>query len=145
MINILITQLKAQAVEKFFVTPNVLSVLDEKDHLVDFSIHGFTFDHKTSVYPKNYNKTLREAIINTDDLINWLYKNQSQEKRMHLKNRLFIVLYSTTGEAWKLKAEITLLKKEIEFYMIGFNSHFLMKFNFEKGNETFADIIWVIK
>ncbi|HSP88333.1 MAG TPA: hypothetical protein VLN45_09380 [Ignavibacteriaceae bacterium] len=136
----------AQAVEKIFCSlPNVSPAIDEKDHLIDFTIQGFTFDHKTSVYPKNYNKSLREAIINTDDLINWLYKNQSQEKRMHLKNRLFIVLYSTTGEAWKLKAEITLLKKEIEYYMIGFNPHFLMKFKFEEENETLSDIIWVIK
>lgn len=78
----------SQAAEKIFCSlPNVTTALDEKDHLVDFIIQGFTFDHKTSVFPRNYYKTLREAIVNTDDLIRWLYKNQSQEKRMHLKNR----------------------------------------------------------
>ncbi len=136
----------AQAVEKIFCSlPNVVPALDEKDHLVDFTIHGFTFDHKTSVFPKAYNKTLKETIVNTDDLIRWLYKNQSQGKRMHLKNRLFVVLYSTVGEHWKLKAEISLLKKEIKDYMIGFNPHYLMKFKLEEGSETLADVIWVIK
>jgi hypothetical protein len=136
----------AQAVEKIFCSlPNVTPAIDEKDHLVDFTIQGFTFDHKTSVFPKAYNKTLREAIVNTDDLIRWLYKNQSQEKRMHLKNRLFIVLYSTTGEHWKLKAEISCLKKEIEDYMIGFNPHYLIKFQFEDKLNTLADIIWAVK
>jgi len=136
----------AQAVEKIFCSiPNVTPALDEKDRLVDFTIQGFTFDHKTSVFPKNYDKTLKEAIMNTDDLIRWLYKNQSQGKRMHLKNWLFIVLYSITGEHWRLKAEISWLKKEIEYYMIGFNPHFLMKFNLEDGNETLADIIWLVK
>jgi lipopolysaccharide export system protein LptC len=45
------------------------------------------------------------------------------------KEPLLVVLYSTTGEHWKLKAEISWLKKEIEYYMIGFNPHYLMKFN----------------
>jgi hypothetical protein len=135
----------AQAVERIFCSlPNVFPALDEKDHLVDFTIQGFTFDHKTSVYPRKYEKTLKEAIINTDDLIRWLYKNQSQEKRMHLKNRLFVMLFSTKGDHWKLKAEISLLKKEIEYYMIGFNPHYLMKFNLDSGYETLSDIIWVI-
>jgi hypothetical protein len=136
----------AQAVEKIFCSlPNVTPALDEKDHLVDFNIQGFSFDHKTSVFPKAYDKTLRETIVNTDELIKWLYKNQSTEKRMHLKNRLFVVLYSTIGEHWKLKAEISLLKKEIEDYMIGFNPNYLMKFNLEEGNESLADVIWIIK
>lgn len=136
----------AHAVEKIFCAlPNVVPALDEKDHLVDFSINGFTFDHKTSVYPKAYNKNFKEAIINTGDLIRWLYKNQSLEKRMHFKNRLFIILYSTANEHWKLKAEIFWLKKEIEYYMIGFNPHYLMKFNFEERSETLADVIWTIK
>ena len=136
----------AQAVEKIFCSlPNVTPALDEKDHLVDFIIDGFTFDHKTSVFPKAYNKTLKETIINTDDLIKWLYQNQSREKRMHLKNRIFIILYSTMGEHWKLKSEISLLKKEIEEYMIGFNPHYLMKFHFENENLTLSDVVWVIK
>ncbi len=136
----------AQAVEKIFCSlPNVTPALDEKDHLVDFTIQGFTFDHKTTVFPKAYNKTLKEAIMNTDDLIRWLYKNQSQEKRMHFKNRLILVLYSAAGEHWKLKAEISWLKKEIEYYMLGFNPNYLMKFNFEGENETIADVIWAIK
>ncbi|RPI72166.1 MAG: hypothetical protein EHM47_08875, partial [Ignavibacteriales bacterium] len=120
----------AHAVEKIFCSlPNVTPAVDEKDNLVDFTIQGVEFDHKTSIFPKTYNKNLKEALVNTDELIRWLYKNQSQGKRMHLKNRIFIVLYSTTGEHWKMKSEISLLKKEIEYYMIGFNPHYLMKFN----------------
>ena len=136
----------AQAVEKIFCSlPNVKPALDEKDRLVDFIIDGVTFDHKTSIFPKNFPYPINEAIKRTDELINWLYKNQSQQQRKHLKNRLFIILYSTISEHWKLKAEISWLKKVIEFYMIGFNPHFLMKFNLEDGNETIADVIWAIK
>jgi hypothetical protein len=136
----------AQAVEKIFCSfPDVVPAMNEKDHLVDFTIQGVTFDHKTSVFPHNYNQPLNQAIVNTGELILWLYENQSSEKRKHLKNRLFIVLFSTNGDHWKLKSEISLLKKEIEFYMIGFNPHFLLKFDLGDSSQTLADIIWIIK
>ena len=136
----------AQAVEKIFCSlPNVKPALDSKDRLVDFTIDGVTFDHKTSVFPKNFPYPLNEAVKKTDELINWLYRNQSQQQRKHLKNRLFIVLYSPEGEHWKLKAEISWLKERIEMYMKGFNPHYLFKFQFEKGHYTLADIIWAIR
>jgi hypothetical protein len=62
-----------------------------------------------------------------------------------MKNRLFIVLYSSTGEHWKLKAEIFWLKERIENYMKGFNPHYLLKFLLEKNHQTLADVIWAIK
>jgi len=135
----------AQAVEKIFCSlPNVKPALDEKDRLVDFTIDGVTFDHKTSIFPKNFPHPINEAIKKTDELIKWLYKNQSQQQRKHLKNRLFIVLYSPDGEHWKLKAKISWLKDRIEKYMSGFNPNYLLKFNLEKNQETISDIIWVI-
>ena len=136
----------AQAVEKIFCSlPNVKPALDEKDRLVDFTINGVKFDHKTSIFPKGFPYNINEAIKKTDELIKWLYKNQSQQQRKHLKNRLFIVLYSSTGEHWKLKSEILWLKERIEKYMIGFNPDYLLKFNLEKDSQTISDVIWAIR
>lgn len=136
----------AQAVESIFCSlPDVKPALDSKDRLVDFTIQGVSFDHKTSIYPKNFPYKIEEAIKHTDELIKWLYKHQSQQQRKHLKNRLFIVLYSKSGEHWKLKSEIIWLKERIEKYMIGFNPNFLMKFNFEKDRYALSDVIWSIK
>ena len=136
----------AQAVEKIFCSlPNVKPALDEKDRLVDFTIDGVTFDHKTSIFPKNFPHQINDAIKKTDELILWLYKHQSQQQRMHLKNRLFIVLYSSDSEHWKLKSEISWLKERIEKYMEGFNPHYLLKFQLEKNHETISDIIWAIR
>jgi len=136
----------AQAVEKIFCSlPNVKPALDSKDRLVDFTIDGVTFDHKTSIFPKNFPYPIDEAIKKTDELINWLYKNQSQQQRKHLKNRLFIVLYSSDGEHWKLKSEISWLKERIEKYMIGFNPHYLLKFQLENDQPTISDVIWAIR
>lgn len=136
----------AYAVENIFCSlPNVKPALDRKDRLVDFTIDGVSFDHKTSVFPKNFPYKIDEAIKRTDELIRWLYKYQSQQQRKHLKNRLFIVLYSNDGEHWKLKSEILWLKDRIEKYMIGFNPDYLMKFKFEKDKETLSDVIWAIR
>jgi hypothetical protein len=136
----------AQAVENIFCSlPNVKPALDSKDRLVDFTIDGVSFDHKTSIYPKNFPYKIDEAIKKTDELIKWLYKNQSQQQRKHLKNRLFIVLYSKDGEHWKLKSEIMWLKDRIEKYMQGFNPNYLLKFEFEKDKETLSDVIWAIR
>ena len=72
----------AQAVENIFCSlPNVKPALDGKDRLVDFTIDGVSFDHKTSIYPKNFPYKIAEAIKKTDELIKWLYKHQSQQKR----------------------------------------------------------------
>jgi hypothetical protein len=136
----------AQCIEQIFCSlPGVVPALDEKDRLIDFTIHGATFDHKTSVFPKNFPYKIEDAIKHTDELIKWLYKNQSQQKRKHLNNRLFIVLYSNDREHWKLKAEINWLKERIEKYMLGFNPDYLMKFEFEQGKSIISDIIWAIK
>jgi hypothetical protein len=136
----------AQAVESIFCSlPNVKPALDEKDRLVDFSIDGVTFDHKTSIFPKNFPYPIEEAVKKTNELIIWLYKNQSQQQRKHLKNRLFIVLHSSDGEHWKLKAEISWLKERIEKYMSGFNPHYLLKFSLEENQETLSDVIWAIR
>jgi len=136
----------AQAVEKIFCfLTNVKPALDSKDRLVDFTIDGVTFDHKTSIFPKNFPFKIDEAIKNTNELIIWLYKNQSQQQRKHLKNRLFIVLYSSDAEHWKLKAEISWLKERIEKYMNGFNPHYLLKFPLEKNQATLSDVIWAIR
>ncbi len=136
----------AYAVEKIFCTmPYVVPAIDEKDRLVDFTIQGAKFDHKTSVFPKKFPYKINEAIKKTDELIKWLYKNQSQQQRKHLENRLFIVLYSGDGNHWHLKAEITWLRSVIERYMLGFNPDYLLKFSFEPGIITISDVIWAIK
>jgi len=136
----------AQAVERIFCSlPNVKPALDSKDRLVDFTIDGVTFDHKTSVFPKNFPYPIKEAVKKTNELIKWLYKNQSQQQRKHLKNRLFVVLYSPDGEHWKLKAEISWLRERIEKYMEGFNPNYLLKFQLEKDHYTLSDVIWAVK
>jgi hypothetical protein len=136
----------ARAVEEIFCSlEGVTPAKDKRDRLVDFSIGSTRFDHKTSIFPKGFGRDLSYALNRPQELIEWLYRNQSQEGRKHLKNRLFIVLHAGDGEHWKLRAEISWLKTLIETYVEDFDPRNLYRFSFEGDVVTLSDIIWAVK
>lgn len=136
----------AKAVEWIFSeTDGVQRATNVKDSEKDFYLFEIPFDHKTSVFPKQFNKTFEYAQNHKNELIEWLYKNQSTQKRHHFKNRLFIVVYDKNGEHWKLKAEIGMLKKAIQKYVASFKPEQLHSFTFAEYEKTLSDIIWVSK
>jgi hypothetical protein len=136
----------AKAIEEIFCSlPGVIATKNNKNRFVDFEIRGIKFDHKTTIFPSGYPGDLNSALNNKKDLIKWLYSNQSQQNRRHYRNRLFIVLYSFTGEHWKLKAEITWLQELIINYVKNFREEKLEILNFSKNYKTKSDIIWGIK
>ncbi len=134
----------AKAVEQIFSEiGGVETVAEAKDSEKDFYLFGIPFDHKTSVFPKQFGKSFEYAQTHKAELIEWLYKNQSTQKRHHFKNRLFVVVYAENGEHWKLKAEISLLRTAIENYVSSFAPKQLHSFTFVDGQTTLSDIIWI--
>tara|TARA_R110001583_G_scaffold27778_1_gene99013 strand:+ start:43343 stop:43978 length:636 start_codon:yes stop_codon:yes gene_type:complete len=137
----------AKGVEQIFCAhENVKPHLNSYNKFIDFFIEDIPFDHKTTVFPKAFKKSIPYAIAHKNELIEWLYKNQSQQQRKHFKNRLFIVLvnYKNENEHWKLKSEINWLEIIISAYLRNFDRSKLHRFYFE--NEIVkADIIWAIK
>ena len=135
----------AMAVEYIFAShENVEPNKNSYDKLMDFKINNIPFDHKTSVFPKGFKKSYQYAKEHDAELISWLYENQSQQGRKHLKNRLFIVLYDSKNEHWKMKSEIMLLKKEIDTYVVNFSKDQLHIFDFGEGS-VYSDILWIRK
>lgn len=136
----------SMAVEQIFTSmKGIEPVQNKKDSEKDFIINGIPLDHKTTIFPKGFKKPFPYAKNHKKELIQWLYKNQSNQQRHHLKNRLFVVVYQENGEHWKLKAEIQFLKIEIEKYVANFEASQLQKFIFTPQTKTLSDIIWVIK
>jgi hypothetical protein len=136
----------AQAVEQIFTEiDGIEPVIETKDSEKDFYLFGIPFDHKTSVFPKKFQNTFDYAKSHKVALIEWLYKNQSTQKRHHFKNRLFIVVYDKNGQHWKLKAEISLLKLVIQKYVATFRPEQLHSFTFTGEQKAFSDIVWVEK
>lgn len=134
------------AVEAIFTSvPGIVPAYNTRNRLQDFTFYGIAFDHKTSVFPKRYDKDIHYAQKHPSHLITWLYNNQSNQQRQHFANRLFLIVYAEDGAHWKLKAEISLLKQDIENYVANFDHSRLQKFEFQPGIDTFSDIIWTIK
>ncbi len=134
----------AMAVEQIFCAlPNVIPH-QKNNHLIDFSLNGIQFDHKTTVYPKNYGRKARYAFYHRCDLIDWLYKNQSQQGRYHEANRLFIVLWANNGAHWKLRAEIMALQQIITQYVQTFDPENLTEVKIN-GRAALSDLIWYVQ
>lgn len=136
----------AQAVEFIFSNHSKIKKNEDKYHKsIDFWLKNIPFDHKTSVFPKKLNTEFEHFQENKIELIKWFYKNQSQEQRKHLENRLFIVLYKSNDlQHWKMKAEIQILQEKILAYLDSFSEKDLISLNFD-GKEVFSDAIFIKK
>ena len=82
---------------------------------------------------------------NPKELLLWLYRNQSQQQRKHLENRMFLIVYAKDGEHWKLKAQIQWLKQIISTYVTTFDDSKLYRLQLEPYKTTTAALIWAIK
>jgi hypothetical protein len=137
--------LSAVGVEKLFCKNNSVQPNKNKyDKLIDFSINGIHFDHKTTVFPKNYSHDFSFAKENPLDLIQWLYREQSKQGRYHTGNRLFLVLYNSNGNHWELRKKLSFLDAKIYDYVNNFDVSKLYQLELEKGKITYSDILWVM-
>jgi len=135
----------AQAVEAIFKAhPMVTKTDNAKDKEKDFFINNIPFDHKTTIFPKRFTSAFNEAINQPKQLIEWLYRNQSQQGRHHLKNRLFVVLYNSNGKHWQLKADLQKIEQAVYQYLQQFDVAKLHSFSFEHNSTTLSDIVWVL-
>lgn len=135
----------AYAVERIFHTlPGVEANVDQTDRLVDFSIQGITFDHKTSVFPRRYPESAKFAWKYKPHLISWLYAQQSRQQRYHTANRLFILLYARNGQHWALRAEVGRLQTVIRRYVLGFSADKLTPL-WVDDHTALSDVIWCFK
>lgn len=135
----------ANAVEAIFKThPIVSETKNAKDKEKDFFIDDIPFDHKTTIFPKGCRLTFNEAVNQPAALIKWLYTNQSKDGRFHLKNRLFVVLYNSNGEHWKLKANLSEIEKAVSHYLNNFDIAQLIKLELKNGTTTCSDLIWIL-
>ena len=96
-----------------------------------------------SIRPKKFNLKFQYYLENKKELIDWFYKNQSQQQRKHLENRLFVVLYNSNDlQHWKMKAEIALLQKHISDYLENFEEKQLISLDFDE-KRVFSDVLFV--
>lgn len=98
---------------------------------------------------KHKQKIIDEACKHPEELMIWLYENQSA-RLFGAENRLFLVLVDTKDmkQSWKMKRAFTLIKPTVKRYLDSFNAHSLKKINFtfnQKNYTSRSDIIFITK
>lgn len=85
--------------------PRVQRESNPRHPSVDFYLDGIPFDLKLTDFPRAYPRSLDEARAGPQDLINWLYRNQSRQGRFHTANRLFVVCHHTGApeRTWEVR------------------------------------------
>lgn len=76
-------------------------------HEIDFYLVGQPFDLKLTRFPCGFNHTLEYTRANVDELAQWLYVNQSRQRRFHAANRMFLVFRDSTAldQNWQLRRD----------------------------------------
>lgn len=90
-----------------------------------------------------------EACKHPEELMKWLYKNQSA-RLFGAENRLFLVLVDTKDmkQSWKMKRAFTLIEPTVKRYLDSFNDDSLkiIEFTFnQKKYTSLSDIIFITK
>lgn len=98
---------------------------------------------------KHKQKIIDEACKHPEELMKWLYENQSA-RLFGAENRLFLVLVDTKDmkQSWKMKRAFTLIEPTVNNYLDSFNAHSLKKINFtfkQKNYTSLSDIIFITK
>jgi hypothetical protein len=90
-----------------------------RHHEIDFTIDGVPYDLKTTEVPRTFLGSIDQVAANPGLLASWLYDNQSREGRYHTANRLFLVLCDPQqpDEAWRLRGDVTALRRAIGRFM----------------------------
>jgi len=91
--------------EMFCSHPRVRPEPNPRHPSVDFYLDGIPFDLKLTEFPRAYPRSLDEARSCPQDLVNWLYREQSREGRYHTANRMFVVFHHAAApeRTWEVR------------------------------------------
>lgn len=137
----------AKGIEQIVVKTFADSIAETntKNKYQDFYIGGIPYDHKTTVFPKGFGKSYEYARQNPEELLDWLYTNQSPNtyrnsvKYTRPQNRLYVVMYAKNGAHWKLRSELTLI------YNVLLNRSEDYIINRSDGSSAIYKLFWFVK
>lgn len=129
--------------EELFCRYNICEKEKNKFHKsIDFWILGVPFDLKVSSYPARVGFEREDFVTEReyrDHLIKWLYENQSQQQRKHMRNRLFILCKDGDGKNTRnnniAKTKFDLMDSVIHSYL-----NYTLKRYYDKEEKVFNEI-----
>ena len=132
----------SKAVEEIFCELGARPESDTKNKTIDLYINNIPFDIKVSVFPANYQEKDIATRKEKNELIKWLYQNQSQEGRNHSENKIFIVCKGKTyfDSLW-MKHNFEKIKTSIKKFMEYYASREMNKVQLDDGKTVYTDLI----
>jgi len=105
----------SRMVEQIFCELGCTHEIDEKSHDIDIYLpNGIPIDIKLTVLPKQFIYADTETRQGRNKIIEWFYNNQSNEKRQHNGNKIYIVCKAETSiEANMLKCDFGLIRRKV--------------------------------
>lgn len=105
---------------------------------IDFRVGGY-------VYPNQFARTLRYALLHKEELLYWLYRRMRKNHRRDIKNEIFVIFYQRNGEHWRLKAELGLIEKVVFNFLNEFDVHRVLRLHLNENKTSYAEIVWCMK
>jgi len=119
----------AIAIENIFCSiPAINSFKNKRGRLKYFKIDDVSFTQKSAVFPSSYPKTILESKKSKENLIKWLYGNDKKGLDRH--HKIFILFYDNHGHHWKLRAELSWIKRIVETYLGSFDINQLISIKY---------------
>ena len=137
------------ACESIFCDYGAIHEVDVTNHDVDIYINDIPFDVKVTVYPsKLINRSFDLRFRNgKNEMLRWLYKNQSQQNRKQLVNRLYVVCDGKTEhERLAMKSNFSCIKDKISKFMKYSIKYGINAVEIADGNKVYnlrSDIIYI--
>ncbi|WP_308396926.1 hypothetical protein [Prevotella sp.] len=140
--------MKRQA-KKYGITPDKNLSDSEQYNFLKEEIENLGHQEVISQLTATRKQIVNEARNNPENLMKWLYENQSP-RLFGAENRLFVVLVDSTdmNQSWKMKRAFSLIEPKVNTYLDSFseNSLKIIEFTFNKKMyKSLADIIFVVK
>lgn len=129
----------------FALHPKVNRKISEENSQDLFTIQYTDFKIKSLVFPYSFSRTLRYAISHKEELVYWLYRKFIHRPHQQGHNAIFIIFYHRNGEHWKLKAQLSGLKRTVHSYLDNFDLYRLLRIHFPDNRFFYTDVLWFIE
>jgi len=126
--------------EEIFIKNGAIKEQNLYHKKIDFYLFDVPFDLKATYFPKAINDATSYDLKKRDgknNLILWLYANQSKQGRFHMENRLFIVC-----ENLESKSDFNTIEDKVRQF-IDFSKQKGLNTILLENKRIYSDIIWI--
>jgi hypothetical protein len=130
--------------EIFLLHPKVYQITGDFQSNGMLYLQKIPFHIKSYIYPTQFAKTLRYALLHKEELLYWLHRRSGKNNNYIPDNVLYVIFYKRDGEHWRKKAELLRIKKVVDQYLNPFEIQKVIHLHFSENKTSYADLIWCL-